>query len=132
MYGIHDNKRLGAFQTVPQFLADERDKEAICKKKSSLFKWSVGGLDSHTEREKNFLNVVLGSRTKEQVKSFILRTLVSNVMAEFYRRAMRENMQQRQSVAENGQIWQGRMKKYCLRVRDTRSTDLSPGEEPNE
>lgn len=92
MYGIHDNKRLGAFQTVPQFLTDERDKEAICKKKSSLFKWSVGGLDSHTEREKNFLNVVLGSTTKEQVKSFILQTLVSNVMAEFYRRAMRENM----------------------------------------
>ena len=90
MYGIHDNKRLGAFQTVPQFLTDERDKEAICKKKSSLFKWSVGGLDSHTEREKNSLNVVLGSRTKEQVKSFILQTLVSNVMAEFYRRAMRE------------------------------------------
>lgn len=69
VYGIHDNKRLCAFQTVPQFLADERDKEAICKKKASLFKWSVGGLDSHTEREKNFLNAVLGSRTKEQVKT---------------------------------------------------------------
>ena len=79
VYGIHDNKWLGAFQTVPQFLADERDKETICKKKSSLFKWSVGGLDSRAEREKDFLNVVLGNRTKEQVKSFILQTLVSNV-----------------------------------------------------
>ena len=84
VYGIHDDKCLGTFQTVPQFLADEGDKETIRKKESSLFKWSVGGLDSRAERQKDFLNVVLENRTSE---SFILQTLVT-LMAEFYRTAM--------------------------------------------
>ena len=70
VYSIHDDKCLDAFLTVAQFLADETDKETIRKKKSSLFKWSVGGLDSRAEREKDFLNVVLGNRTSKKFLSF--------------------------------------------------------------
>ena len=70
VYSIHDDKCLGTFQTVLQFLADEGDKETIRKKKSSLFKWSVGGLNSRAEREKDFLNVVLGNRTSKKFLSF--------------------------------------------------------------